>query len=105
MLHDPERVVLSAARRATREADAPMLLAVSGGLDSMALLYAMAGVARSRTAAVATFDHGTGVAATAAAAHVARAAAALALPVVTGRMAAGGAAGPGPGAAWGPRRH
>ena len=44
----------------------------------------MATVARARIAAVATFDHGTGVAATAAAAHVARVGAALGLPVVTG---------------------
>ncbi|HUQ45276.1 MAG TPA: tRNA lysidine(34) synthetase TilS [Gemmatimonadaceae bacterium] len=84
MLTDPGRAVLRAARRAAREADAPLLLAVSGGLDSMALLHAMATVARARIAAVATFDHGTGAAATAAAAHVARVGLALGLPVVTG---------------------
>ncbi len=85
MCHDSGRAVLRAARHAAREADAPLLLAVSGGLDSMALLHAMSSVAHARIAAVATFDHGTGVAATAAVAHVARAAAALGLPVVTGR--------------------
>jgi tRNA(Ile)-lysidine synthase len=87
MHHDPARAVFQAVRRTAREADAPMLLAVSGGLDSMALLHAMATVARARIAAVATMDHGTGPAATTAAAHVARAAAALGLPVVTERLA------------------
>lgn len=52
----------------------------------MALLHAMARVARTRIAAVATLDHGTGPAATAAAAHVARSAAALGLPAVLGRL-------------------
>jgi tRNA(Ile)-lysidine synthase len=52
----------------------------------MALLHAMATVARARIAAVATFDHGTGPAARAAVAHVARTAVALGLPVVTGRL-------------------
>jgi 3'-phosphoadenosine 5'-phosphosulfate sulfotransferase (PAPS reductase)/FAD synthetase len=87
MLHDPGRVVLSAVRRAAREADAPLLLAVSGGLDSMALLHAMAAVSRSRIAAIATFDHGTGALATEAAAHVARTAASRGLPVVSGHVA------------------
>ncbi|MEO7857870.1 MAG: tRNA lysidine(34) synthetase TilS [Gemmatimonadaceae bacterium] len=88
MLHDPPRAVLQAARHVAREHRAPLLLAVSGGLDSMVLLHAMARVARSRIAAVATYDHGTGVAATAAVAHVARAAAALTLPMVTDVMSA-----------------
>ncbi|NUR34367.1 MAG: hypothetical protein HOQ30_10180, partial [Gemmatimonadaceae bacterium] len=87
MLHDPGRAVLAAARRAALDADAPLLLAVSGGLDSMVLLHAMAAVARARVAVVATFDHGTGPAATAAATHVAREASALGLPVVVGRQA------------------
>lgn len=89
MHHDPSRDVLRAARAAARATDAPMLLAVSGGLDSMVLLHAMAAVARGRIAAVATLDHGTGRAATAAAAHVARSANALRLPVVLGRLVAG----------------
>lgn len=71
-----------------REHRAPLLLAVSGGLDSMVLLHAMDRVAHSRIAAVATFDHGTGEAATEAVAHVARAARALGLPVVTGVLSA-----------------
>ena len=40
-----------------------LVLAVSGGTDSMALLDAAAHVARARITAVATFDHGTGEAA------------------------------------------
>jgi tRNA(Ile)-lysidine synthase len=99
MLHDSGHAVLAAARRAALDADVPLLLAVSGGLDSMALLHAMAAVARPRVAAVATFDHGTGAAATAAAAHVAREAAALGLPVVAGRNDEGTGAG-GAEAAW-----
>ena len=78
------RVVLRAARHAARATDAPLLLAVSGGLDSMALLAAMASVARARIASVATFHHGTGLAASRAATHVARVAGALGLPVVMG---------------------
>jgi tRNA(Ile)-lysidine synthase len=87
MRHDPACAVSETARRAAREARAPLLLAVSGGLDSMVLLHAMATVARPRIAGVATFDHATGPAARAAAEEVARAAAALGLPVVTGRLA------------------
>jgi tRNA(Ile)-lysidine synthase len=45
----------------------------------------MASVARARVAVVATFDHGSGAAATKAADHVARVAASLRLPVVLGR--------------------
>jgi tRNA(Ile)-lysidine synthase len=62
-----------------------VLLAVSGGLDSMVLLEACAAVLPERIAAVATFDHGTGPAAAAAAAHVVRAARACRLPVHEGR--------------------
>lgn len=87
MHHDPVRTVHAAARRAAREAGAPLLLAVSGGLDSMSLLAAMAHAAHARIAGVATFDHGTGPAAHRAAASVSRAASALGLPVVAGRMA------------------
>ena len=61
-----------------------LVLAVSGGRDSMALLFAAARVARPSIAVVATFDHGTGVAATRACALVAREAARLGLPVVIG---------------------
>ena len=105
MVHDPARVVLQAARRAARASDAPMLLAVSGGLDSMALLASMARVARHRVAAVATLDHGTGPAAAAASAYVARAASAAGLPVVVGRLAPLGKGADGWEAAWRSARH
>jgi tRNA(Ile)-lysidine synthase len=102
---DPARVVPEAVRRAARAADAPLLLAVSGGLDSMALLAGASSAAHARVAAVATFDHGTGPAATEAAAHVARAAAAMGFPVVVGRMPAAESAPDGWEAAWRNARH
>ena len=60
----------------------PLVLAVSGGRDSMALMAAVvqAGLA-PQVAAVATFDHGSGAAATEAAALVVQAARAIGLPV------------------------
>ena len=70
---------------------ARLLLAVSGGRDSMALLDAATRVAGEHVAAVATFDHGTGDAARRAAAHVEREASRLGVPVVVGRAALGGA--------------
>jgi tRNA(Ile)-lysidine synthase len=48
----------------------PSVLAVSGGRDSMVLLEAVARVAPAALATVATFDHGTGVAASLAASLV-----------------------------------
>lgn len=105
MHHDPSRVVLGAARRAARTAGRPLLLAVSGGLDSMALLSAMAAVARHRVAAVATFDHGTGTAATQAVRHVCQAAAAAGLPVAIGRIDAEPIVSEGREAAWRAARH
>lgn len=60
-----------------------VVLAVSGGLDSMALLHAARG-GRSRLI-VATFDHGTGPAAAAAARLVRRRCDALGLDCITGR--------------------
>ena len=59
------------------------VVAVSGGRDSMVLLDAL-WQAKVRDLVVATFDHGTGPAATAAARHVEAQAARLELPVVTG---------------------
>ena len=59
------------------------LLAVSGGRDSMALLDAFARW-RADACAVATFDHGTGRAATAAAELVEAEASARGVPVVSG---------------------
>jgi tRNA(Ile)-lysidine synthase len=88
MDHDPTREVLGAVRAASRAAKAPLVLAVSGGLDSMALMRAAAESVRSRVAAVATFDHGSGRAASTAARFVAREASALGFPVVIGHAAA-----------------
>lgn len=64
-----------------------LVLAVSGGLDSMVLLHVAARVARDAIGMVATFDHGTGPAATSATHLVAAASARLALPCVIGRSA------------------
>ncbi|MFN2567424.1 MAG: tRNA lysidine(34) synthetase TilS [Gemmatimonadaceae bacterium] len=75
----------------------PIVLAVSGGLDSMALLDAAARVARARVAVVATFDHGSGSHAARAAGFVCREAAARGLPAVVGRTERRGSAGE---AAW-----
>jgi tRNA(Ile)-lysidine synthase len=93
-------VVLRAVREAVRASEAPLVIAVSGGLDSMALLHAMAAVGRRRLAMVATFDHGSGPAASSAAEHVAQVAAALGLPVVIGRASADSPVTDGREAAW-----
>jgi len=76
------RAVDQAARAfvdASRRANTPVVLAVSGGCDSMVLMHAVAGACersadgpRDIAARVLTFDHGTGPAASAAAALVAR---------------------------------
>lgn len=67
------------------EAGGPVVLAVSGGMDSMALLHlAAASRAGAQVAAVATFDHGTGPAAASAAALVQREAARLGFVVECG---------------------
>jgi tRNA(Ile)-lysidine synthase len=68
----------------------PLVLAVSGGRDSMALLHAMARWAPSHVAAVATFDHATGSYATEAASLVAAQARRLGLTVVRERARTGG---------------
>jgi tRNA(Ile)-lysidine synthase len=80
--------VLECASRAARDSDLPLLLAVSGGLDSMVLLDAFATAAPGRVSAVATFDHGTGAHATRAARLVAREARRRGLAVVTGKLSA-----------------
>ena len=82
-IEDVERAVAGLA--ATTEA--PLVLAISGGLDSMALLDAAARVAHTHIAAVATFDHGSGPHSARAAAFVCRAAAARELEVVVGHAA------------------
>jgi tRNA(Ile)-lysidine synthase len=62
-----------------------LALAISGGRDSMVLLHAAARVAPGAVAVVATFDHGTGPAATRAAHFVADTAGAMGFPVVMAR--------------------
>ncbi len=64
---------------------ADYLLAVSGGRDSMALLDAFAVTRREALSAVATFDHGTGAAATEAVALVVRESLRRGVSVVAGR--------------------
>jgi tRNA(Ile)-lysidine synthase len=81
-----EREVLERVRAAARTADRPLLLAVSGGLDSMSLLDAMALSAPERVAAVATFDHATGPHSARAVAHVRAEATRRGFRVVMGRM-------------------
>jgi len=78
-----ERAVRSAVRETVLPGDR-LVLAVSGGRDSMVLLDAMARWRREAIVAVATFDHGTGASARAAADLVRLSAHALALPVVHG---------------------
>lgn len=78
----PERRVESAVRAAA--AGRKLVLAVSGGRDSMALLHAVARVSGGSVAVVATFDHGTGAHASAAVDMVASTAAELGLPAVVG---------------------
>ena len=71
--------------RMAEEAGRPLVLAVSGGLDSMVLLDVAARVAHERIAVVATFDHGSGSHSAAAAAFVSREGGWRRLPVVIGR--------------------
>src|SRR5438067_9394039 len=84
------RPVETAVRRVANRPGRHLVLAVSGGRDSMALLHAFARVAPTSVAVVATFDHATGPEATKAAALVARVATGLGFPVVIGRAAAKG---------------
>jgi tRNA(Ile)-lysidine synthase len=77
-----------AIRRAVHDALADrgrVVLAVSGGVDSIVLLHAASVVVPRERLVVATFDHGTGPAASVAAAGVAAQAAVLGIPCVSGR--------------------
>ena len=67
----PSAILRASLDVALARADGPLVLAISGGRDSMALLQAMGSWAPERVAAVATFDHGTGSFATDAASLVA----------------------------------
>jgi tRNA(Ile)-lysidine synthase len=100
MCDDPIDPVLQAVRHAVEGVDRPLVLAVSGGLDSMVLLHAAATVVPSRIAAVATFDHGTGRAASAAVRHVCTAAGELGLTCVSARLTKRAAYPDGREAAW-----
>lgn len=70
---------------AASKAPGKLVLAVSGGRDSMTLLHAMARWAPQSVAAVATYDHGSGQAATDAAALVAAESRRLGLTVIRER--------------------
>jgi tRNA(Ile)-lysidine synthase len=67
-----------------------VVLAVSGGRDSMSLLHAAAASARDSIACVAHFDHGTGVHSARAAALVTRVAGELGLEMSSARAASAG---------------
>lgn len=82
--------VESAVREALASRDR-IVLAVSGGLDSMTLLDAAARTVPDRIAAVATFDHGTGTHATAAAELVQAAASAHGFRTILGTAGAASA--------------
>ncbi len=97
--------MLSAARNAVQTSGRPLLLAVSGGIDSMALMAAMTVVARDRIAAVATFDHGTGAAARRAVREVRGLATGSGLNVVTARTETVARPREGREAAWREARH
>ncbi len=76
--------MLREIRRRLASVKGPLVLAVSGGADSMVLLRGVHRVAPRRVAAVATFDHGTGAAARLAVQLVRDAGARLGIPVVAG---------------------
>ena len=97
--------VVDRARQAALACDRPLLLAVSGGLDSMSLLHAMATGAPERIAAVATFDHASGVHSARAAAHVRAEARRRGLRVVSGRLRNEGDRSDGLEAMWRTSRH
>jgi tRNA(Ile)-lysidine synthase len=82
---DGEEAVRQALLRALAPHPGGVVLAVSGGMDSMALLHAAARWAPRQVAMVATFDHGSGAHATEAAALVAAEARRLGLAVVRER--------------------
>jgi len=100
---EPE--VVARARDAALGSDRPLVLAVSGGLDSMTLLDTMALAAPERIAAVATFDHATGAHATRAVAHVRVEVRRRGLPFVAGRMSRAGDRSNGLEAMWRAARH
>jgi tRNA(Ile)-lysidine synthase len=103
-LHE-ERAILDLAREAACASDRPLVLAVSGGLDSMSLLDAMAASAPERIAAVATFDHASGAHSARAAGHVRAEAKRRGLRAVVGRLRQGADRSNGVEAMWRAARH
>jgi tRNA(Ile)-lysidine synthase len=83
-VHD---TVVRIRQRVATLGDGNWLLAVSGGMDSMVLLHAAALTLDHDALAVATFDHGTGPAASEAAALVAQRALELGIPCICGTAA------------------
>ena len=92
------RRVEAAVRRAVGGRD--LVLAVSGGRDSIALMHAVARAAPESARVVATFDHGTGPAATRACDLAASEAGRLGFPVVVGHARSHGGAGGASEAEW-----
>ena len=97
--------VVERVRDAAFGSDRPLVLAVSGGVDSMCLLDAMASVAPDRIAAVATFDHATGTHSARAVRHVRAEAERRGLTAVSARMTSGGDRSSGLEAMWRTARH
>lgn len=81
LVEDP---LLVASRQVLAAGEGPLVLAVSGGCDSMVLLSAIRRLAPDRIAAVATFDHGTGAAAREACELVRAECARMGVPVESG---------------------
>ncbi|MBA3670997.1 MAG: hypothetical protein H0W68_03100, partial [Gemmatimonadaceae bacterium] len=86
MPHPSERLLADALQCAADHAGAPLLLAISGGLDSMTMLHVAAAHLRVGVAAVAVFDHRTGESSRRASSLAAHTAARLGLPVIRGAM-------------------
>ena len=86
---EPADAVVEAPVARALGAAGRVILAVSGGRDSMALLRAAMNVIRASVAAVATFDHGTGAHATAAAELVSALCESYDVPCITARAPAG----------------
>ncbi len=85
MVKAPVQNVIEAAVSSAFSPHERVILAVSGGRDSMVMLAAAVAVCRDRIVAVTTFDHGTGAAATKAADHVAGQARSMGIAVVRDR--------------------
>lgn len=85
-----EAVLVPRAVEAALDGVVRPVLAVSGGLDSMVLLQTVAELPNSASAIVATFDHGTGPAASRAVSLVASRAAESGMECVTGTASAPG---------------